>query len=229
MTNERAKAPEARREPAVRELHGVTTTDDYSWMERDEAGLLDYLVAERAHYDASTAHSGPLRETLFEEMSQRLPAADSSVSWRQGDWSYSTRTVAGKQYREFCRDAVESAASAGGETQVLLDLNALAEGFAYLALGVREVSPDGSLLAYSVDTDGDEVYELRIRDLATGSDLPDVITRSYYGCAWSADSKTLIYTVHDAAYRPYRVMRHELGQPAAEDTVVSRRPTSGST
>jgi oligopeptidase B len=209
-----SQPPQARREPTTRELHGVTTTDDYAWMGQDEAGLRDYLAAERAYYDAAIAPSAALRETLFTEMSGRLAGADSSVGWRHGAWSYFTRTVDGKQYSEFCRTGGDD------ETQVLLDLNALAEGHAYLALGVREVSPDGSLLAYSLDTDGDEVYQLRIRDLATGTDLPDLIPRSYYGCAWSADSKTLIYTVHDAAYRPYLVMRHTIGQPVTDDTVV---------
>jgi oligopeptidase B len=209
------EAPEARREPTTRELHGVTTTDDYEWMRHDEAGLRDYLQAERGYYDAATAHDAPLRETLFEEMSGRLAPADDSVSWRQGDWSYFTRTIDGQQYPQFCRTTAD-----GHDAEVLLDLNELAVGSAYLALGVREVSPDATLLAYSVDTDGDEVYELRIRDLAAGRDLDEVIPRSYYGCAWSADSATLLYIVHDAAYRPFQVMRHRIGQPVASDTSV---------
>ena len=80
-----------------------------------------------------------------------------------------------------------------------------------MALGVREVSPDGRLLAYSADFDGDEVYQLRIRDLATGTDRPERIERSYYGLAWSADSRSVFYTVTDPIYRPYQVWRHDVG------------------
>ena len=54
-------------------------------------------------------------------------------------------------------------------------------------LGVREPSPDGRLLAYSVDHDGSEVYTLRVRDLGTGADLPDEVRGTYYGLGWSAD------------------------------------------
>jgi oligopeptidase B len=208
--------PTARREPATRVIHGVSSTDDYAWMRHDDAGLRDYLAAERSYYDTVTSHSGPLRDTLFEEMSHRLPSTDSSVSWQHGDWLYYTRTLDGKEYAQFMRQG--TAPDATG--QVLLDLNELATGSAYLALGVREVSPDGSLLAYSVDTDGDETYELRIRDLRTGTDLPDLIPRTYYGCAWSADSTTVLYTVPDAAYRPYLVMRHRVGEPAESDALV---------
>ena len=57
----------------------------------------------------------------------------------------------------------------------------------YVEVGVRSVSPDGHCLAYSVDVDGDEVYELRFRDLHDRDDLPDTVPHTYYGGAWSAD------------------------------------------
>jgi oligopeptidase B len=87
-------------------------------------------------------------------------------------------------------------------------------------LGVREVSPDGQLLAYSVDFDGDEVYQLRIRDLVRGSDLADRIGRTYYGLAWSADSQTLFYVVTDEVYRPHEVWRHRVGTDPRDDILV---------
>ena len=102
-----------------------------------------------------------------------------------------------------------------GPGEVLLDNNLLladpAAGGSYAELGVREVSPDGRYLAYSVDFDGDEVYQLRIRDLAAGADLAERIERTYYGLAWAADSRSLLYVVTDPAYRPHQVWRHELG------------------
>ncbi|WP_168929568.1 prolyl oligopeptidase family serine peptidase [Nocardioides sp. GY 10127] len=108
--------------------------------------------------------------------------------------------------------------------EVVLDVAALAEGVDYLELGVTLVSPDERLLAYSVDTDGDEVYELRFRDLTTGEDLDEVVPRSYYGGAWSADSRWFFYTVHDDAYRPHQVWRHRLGTPVDEDVLVLTEP-----
>ena len=78
--------------------------------------------------------------------------------------------------------------------QVLLDANELADGSGYVELGLTLVSPDERWLAYSVDRTGDEVYELRFRDLETGADLPEVVPRTYYGGAWSADSDHFFYT-----------------------------------
>ena len=107
---------------------------------------------------------------------------------------------------------------------MLLDENLLLDdpacGGGYVALGVREVSPDGRLLAYSADFDGDEVYQLRIRDLAIGTDRPERIERSYYGLAWSADSRSVFYTVTDSIYRPYQVWRHDVDTDPDDDVCV---------
>ena len=93
----------------------------------------------------------------------------------------------------------------------LLDENVLAEGHEFSEVGVFDVSSSHRLLAWSVDHDGGEVYEMHIRDLDTGSDLPDRIARSYYGSAWSADDAYLFYTVTGEAMRPNEVRRHRVG------------------
>jgi oligopeptidase B len=107
---------------------------------------------------------------------------------------------------------------------VLLDGNLLVDETGYLDLGLTTVSPDGRVLAYSVDRTGDEVFALRFRDLATGEDLPEEIRRTYYGGAWSADSDQFFYTVHDHLYRPFQVWRHVLGTPVTDDVLVLEEP-----
>jgi oligopeptidase B len=196
--------------------------DPYAWMrDRDQPRLREYLAAERAYYDEQTAPLRALREDLFAEMAARLPPAEESVRWRQGGFWYFTATVAGQQLEQFCR-----AAGPGGPGEVLLDDNLLladpAATGSYAELGVREVSPDGRYLAYSVDFDGDEVYQLRVRDLATGTDLAERIERTYYGLAWAADSRSRLYVVTDPAYRPHEVWRHELGTAPEHDPLVYR-------
>ncbi len=108
--------------------------------------------------------------------------------------------------------------------ELVLDIDGLRGGSTYVDLGLCELSPDERLLAYSVDLTGDEVYELRFRDLATGQDLPDTISRSYYSGAWSSAGDQFFYTVHDAAYRPFEVRRHVLGTDPAADVVVLAEP-----
>ena len=198
--------------------------DPYAWMrDAGDPALLAYLAAERAYYDQQTAPAAAVREELTAEMSARVAPAAESASWRRGNFAYFTRTVAGLEYEQFCRRPAHEPAAGeqAPDAEVLLDQNLLLQdpecGGGYVELGVREVSPDGALLAYSVDFDGDEVYQLRIRDLASGTDTtttagkPERIGRTYYGLAWSADSRSLFYVVTNAAYRAYQVWRHDIG------------------
>jgi len=188
--------------------------DPYAWMrDRDLPAMRDYLSAERAWYDHWLASVRGPRDELAAELAARLIPAEESVSWAQAGHTYFTRTVAGQEYEQFCRGA-----------EVLLDENLLVDPARgdYLGLGVREISPDGRLLAYSVDFDGDELYQLRIRDLTRGTDLPERIEGTYYGLAWSADSRSLLYVVTDAQYRAHEVWRHVLGTDPYRDTLVFR-------
>jgi oligopeptidase B len=206
-------APTVRTE---RELHGVRWTDEYAWMgDHDDPRLGAYLRAERRHYDAAAGHLRHLRSVLFTEVRQRLLPTECSVSWKRGAFFYYTRTMTGSEYEQFL-----ASRNPDGPGTVILDGAELAGPDGYVEIAVREVSPDGHLLAYSIDTRGDEVYTLRFRDLTTLTDLPDTAPRTYYTGAWSADSSTFFYTVHDELYRPYQVWRHVVGTPAAADVLV---------
>ncbi|MFC6084090.1 S9 family peptidase [Sphaerisporangium aureirubrum] len=208
--------PVAPRVPHVHSLHGVERADDYHWM-RDAEAVRGHLVAERRHYEARMAHTAHLRQELVSEMAGRTPEAERSVSWRRGAFVYYTSTESGREYGVICRNKNDKSAAT---TISVLDLDALAAATGYVELGVSEVSPCDRYLAYSVDTTGDEVYELRFRDLATGEDLPARIPGTYYTGAWSADSGTFYYTVVDPVYRPYEVRAHILA--TGEDVAVLR-------
>ncbi len=213
-------------------MHGHTRVDGYAWLrDLDDPDVLAYLAAERAFYDSSTAHLRPLVESLTRDMAARVPEADLSVRYRRTRFSYYTQTPRGSEYEQLWRgldldelSAIEPSGP-GSDDRLLLDPASLKGDSAYIEIGVSLVSPDERLLAYSVDTTGDEVYTLRFRDLESSAgdvpvDLPDEVRRSYYGGAWSADSQTFFYTVHDQAYRPHQVWRHRIGTPVADDVLV---------
>jgi len=213
----------APRRPHIHQRHGIDRPDDYFWMrDRTDEELLSYLAAERAFYDAGVADLAQVREALFAEMAARLPATETSAPWRKGDHVYFARRSAERQFGEFCRRSV---AAEPDDVQILLDLDEIAGTSPHIKLGVRAVSPDCRLLAYSVDRAGDEVYELRFRDLVSGDDLPDAIAGVYEGGAWAADSATFFYVVPDASWRPYQIKRHTLGDSAH---VGAGEPSSGS-
>ena len=222
--------PVAPRKPVERKHHGDVFVDDYEWLrDKADAEVLAHLRAENDYTAARTEHLQSLREAIFGEISERTQQTDLTVPSRHGGYWYYTRTVEGKQYGIHCRVAAtgdeppETEGAIDGE-QVLLDGNEVAGDSEFFALGTFDVCPDGRLLAYSTDLTGDERFTLRIKDLETGELLPDEITEVHYGSAWSADNRTVFYTTVDAAWRPYKVTRHRLGTPAADDVVVFEEP-----
>ena len=156
--------PVARQEPFEHTEHGAARPDPYAWMRRLDEPVLAHLAAEREWYDVATGHLGPLVQQLRAEMADRVPATDSSVSWPQHEYSYRTVLPAGREYVQLLRRRHGDEAE-----QLLLDVNEMVGETGYVDLGVWSVSPDASVLAYGVDHDGDEVYELRFRDLASGA------------------------------------------------------------
>lgn len=223
----RTTPPIAEKRPETTTWHGREKTDDYAWLRddnwrkvmRDPSALNPdiraYLEAENAYADAVMAPLKGEVETLFAEMKGRVKEDDSSVPLPDGEWAYYRRFREGGQHPVFCRRARD-----GGDEQVLFDGDAAAKGTSYFKLGAFEHSPDHALAAYAVDLNGSEIFTIRLRDLERGEDLPDVIAGANGGLAWSADGKTILYTVLDDNHRPHAVRRHRLGADSKDDPWV---------
>jgi oligopeptidase B len=219
--------PVTKRVESRREFHGDVFVDPYEWL-RDKSSpeVIAHLEAENEYADHSTAQLEPLRQRIFDEIKARTKETDLSVPIRRHGWWYYARSFEGKQYGVQCRCPVADPADWNppvfdehteipGE-QILLDENVEAEGHDYFALGAASISPDGNVLAYSVDVVGDERYTLRFRDLRTREQYPDEIVGIGAGATWATDNRTVYYTTVDAAWRPETVWRHRLasGLPA---------------
>ena len=215
--------PIADRRDHTFEVHGRSFSDPYSWLRRKESReVLDYLEAENRYTEEMTGHLADLHEDLYQDMLGRIKQTDMSVPVEIDDWLYYTRTEEGREYQIFCRRHGTMVA----EEEVLLDLNRVAEesGTGYVGLGVFEVSPDHTRLAYSLDLNGSEDFTIRVRNLMTDEYYPEQITGSDYSLVWGNDSRSFIYTVTDHAHRSWRVMRHRLGEKVLDDREVYSDP-----
>jgi oligopeptidase B len=220
----------APRRPTVLRAHGDERLDDWYWLrERDDPNVIAYLEAENAYTKASTADTTAVQDTLYAEIVARIQETDLSVPVRKGPWSYYSRTVEGRQYAIHCRRPAQPTGEPGpaegdpGE-EILLDENELAAGHEYFSLGGLAVSPDHRLMAFAVDTTGGERHRLRVRDLTTGTELPDQVEDVYYGLAWANDGATLFYTRPDDAMRPSQLWRHAVGTAPEADVLVHEEP-----
>jgi oligopeptidase B len=220
-TSELPAPPVAEQRPHVIERHGVRIEDPYHWLRDqsyptiDDQDVLAYLRAENAYFEAAMTPHQPLVEELFEEMRGRIEEDDSSVPVRDGDWLYWWAFEPGAQYRAWYRRP-----TGGGDTQLIFDEPAEAEGKEYFRLGALTASPDGRWLATLVDDNGSERFKLRVRDLSTGRDVETVTEVGIGNPVWTSDSSGLVFTEVNENWRSYRARHHRLGADPAEARTI---------
>ncbi|WP_036320233.1 S9 family peptidase [Microbacterium indicum] len=223
-------APVAKKAPAVRTHHGDSFEDPYEWLrDKESPEVTAHLEAENAYADERLAHLGPLRDRIFEEIRGRVRETDLSVPVREGDWWYYGRSVKDKQYGLQCRaplagpddwtpPKLDAESPVPGE-QILLDANVEAEGQEFFSLGAFSVTKDGTRLLFGADVTGDERYTVRVRDIATGEALPDVLEGIGSGAQFTPDGAYIVYSTVDDAWRPDRVWLHRVGDASRERDV----------
>jgi oligopeptidase B len=212
--------PVAKKVPHTTEVNGRTLTDNYFWLrEKTNPEVRAYLEAENAYTDSVMKPTEAFQKKLYDEMLSHVKETDVEVPYREGDYFYYIRTEAGKQYPIRCRRK----AVADAPEEVLLDVNELAKGQAFMTVQAFAVSPDGNLLAYSYDNTGYRQFNLAVKDLRTGKTLTDHAER-VGSVVWASDGQTIFYTPEDAvSKRQYRLYRHTVAS-ADPDTLVYEEP-----
>ena len=209
--------PAAPRRPHLVAVHGDTWNDPWFWLrEQDDPATMEYLRAENAYTESFMAPLQALQDAIYAEIRGRIKEDDNTVPEKDGDYYYYVRYEEGGQYPIYCRKH----GSEDGAEEILLDVNALAEGRDYTRVGVFENSPDHRMIAYGVDFDGSEQYTIRVVNLETGETLPDSIPNTYYSLEWANDNRTFFYSVLDEHHRPVSIYRHTLGDEPSNDHPV---------
>ncbi|KAL1519151.1 hypothetical protein AB1Y20_003411 [Prymnesium parvum] len=200
-----------RSDPRV--LHGEAWSDEFEWLSHPSHR------AVRAHLTAEATYTRevlrPLvgeQMELYAEMAERIPAEYVSPTETYRGWSYYTRSPVKRDLPLYCRRRV-----GGGAEEVLLDLGALADRHGYAALGTFTVSPDQTLLAYTLDTSGHERWELRVEEIRSGrmvSSVPDVLNAEW------AEGEALVYTQLDERGRACKAALHVCGADWRRDSLL---------
>ena len=228
--------PRAERRSHAIEVHGVRLEDPYAWLKaenwrealRDPAALpadiRTYLEAENAYASELLAPLDALKATIVSEMRGRIKEDDSSVPVRDGPFDYAVRHREGGQHPLIVRRRTDEPEA---EEAILIDGDALAEGHAFFQLGSWRVSPDHRLLAWSADEAGSEFRTIRVRDLSTGEDRPDVVPDATGAAVWAADGASFWYVRLDEQHRALEAYRHVLGADPASDALVFKEADPG--
>ncbi len=231
-------APSADIRPVTPHRHGVDLVDDYGWLRaanwqealRDPAVLAAghhrHLVAENAYAEEALAPLKPLIDAMVGEM---RGASRRTMPASRRRRALSNITIATARAASTPSSAAARAMPMAA-AQIMLDGDALAAGKAFFDLGGATHSSDHGKLAGSYDDTGSEFFTLRIRDLATGDDLVDVIEETGGDAVWSSDGSALYYIRLDENHRPLRIFRHVVGVDSQDDALIfeERTPRSSS-
>jgi oligopeptidase B len=227
--------PIAVRKPHSVTHHGVTRDDPYHWLraqnwqevmqapETLDPEIRAYIEAENRYFEKAFGEpTAALQEQIYKEIRGRIKEDDSGIPTPDGPWAYNSRMLEAQQYPLLVRTP-----RAGGEETVLLDCNVEAGDAEYFGFGGADHDPSHKFLLWAADRQGSEYYTIHIRDLATGKDLDETIEDAADGGLWSADSKSIYYSELDDNHRPYRVRRHIIGTPQADDEIVYEEKDPG--
>jgi oligopeptidase B len=230
----RIHPPVALCKPVIREIHGDRYVDQYEWMrDKNSSETKAYITKQNEYAKKRLAPLEKLKTTLFNELKSRVLETDMSVPTRVHGYWYYTRIRKGDQYAIQCRmpvtdtndwvppevDGQAELGSTPGE-EVFFDSNVESKNYDFYRLGGLDISADGRWLLYCCDTQGDERYDIRLRDLVTGCDTSDCIDQVSSGPVLTPDGRWIFYTKVDQAWRPCAVWRHKVGTPVSEDQCV---------
>ena len=209
--------PGTKKETKIFSEHGNQRTDDYFWLSnRNDTNVINHLKAENAYTEAYLKPAEDLQNKLYNEIVGRIEQKYESLPSRENGYWYYVRFEKGKQYpNNFRRKGMMSA-----REELLLDVNELSKGHKIYLLRDWAVSRTNDLLAYAVDTAGDRRSILYIKNLKTGGLSSEKISNTSANIVWANDPNTVYYVLNDATVRPFKVMRHHLGNDPTEDEEI---------
>jgi oligopeptidase B len=177
--------------------------------------IVSYLEIENNYFNYIMRDMVDIQKVIYNEIANRVEKEITSPPWKIRNYYYYYTVSENQEYKTFYRS--DNSSSLNGE--IILDANNLSQEHKYFRLGGMEISPDDKLLAYSVDTTGKEIYRLYIKDLTCNKLLDELPSNIGDSFAWASDN-TLLYTVVDAANRPYKIVSHAVNKHQKNNNII---------
>lgn len=212
------QAPIAPKKPQLLETHGHQRQDPYYWMnDRENPEVIRYLQAENDYLKEKMKPTESFQQSLFEEMKGRIKEEDQSVPYFKSGYHWFVRYEKGQEYPIYCRKL----GSMEAEEEVILNVNTLAQGKSYYQVGGTSTTPNQKILAFAADEVGRRIYTIYFKNLENGEIFEESIPEITGNFVWAADNQTLFYSKQDPdTLRSYRIFKHILGSPVAQDVLV---------
>jgi prolyl oligopeptidase len=220
--------PEAPRSETVDDYHGIRVADPFRPLEDLDAKATRTWVEAENKITCAFLESTPERPLLRARLTELWDYEKfSPPQIETGKYFFTYNTGLQNQGVLYVAESLTAA------PRMLLDPNALSRD-GTVALTGTEVSRDGKHLAYGIAAAGSDWNEWKVRDIATGADLPDLIRWVKFSTAqWSPDGKGFFYGRYPepkpnenlkSANFFQKVYYHRLGTDQEDDTLIWEEP-----
>ncbi|MEK9681064.1 MAG: S9 family peptidase, partial [Pelagibacteraceae bacterium] len=218
--------PKLRKEKKVTKIHDDELIDDYAWIKQKDwqtvlkdplklnKEVLKYIKDENNYKSEQIKDLTDLKKKIFNELKGRIKDKDSSVPIKDGTFSYYSKYLESSEYPQFLR--IDS----NRKEEIILDANLKSKNFKFFNLGSVSHSHNHQYLAYNVDTNGSEHYDLSIEEIITKKIITKKIQNTTGEIIWHPNNKIIFYTVLDNNHRPNKIFAHEIGSNPANDQLI---------
>ncbi len=216
--------PLAKESDHVDDYHGTKVKDPYRWLEDPDAAESRAWIDAENRVTATYLEKVAAREELKKRLTQLWDYERYGAPWKEGKrYFFWKNNGLQNQSVLYTLDKLD------GEPRVLLDPNAISKD-GTTALSSMEITDDGKLMAYSLAEGGSDWQTWRLKDVATGNDLPDVLKWSKWSsAAWLPDDSGFYYSRYpepeagkelEAANYWHKIYLHKIGTDQKDDVLV---------
>ena len=212
-----SKPPQPKKIPKTLIAHGDERIDDYYWLRDDtrkDPEVISYLEAENQYLEDWFAANNDCRQEIYEELVSFIPPKEVSMKIKYAAYLYFSEITSDQQYKTYYREL-------DGNKELVLDVNAMAEGLEYFNIASVVPSSDNLLIAYAEDLSGRREYNIKVKDLASGEIIDNTIQNSSGSVVWDKQNTSIYYAQKDpVTLIENKVFKHKLGTDASEDILI---------
>ena len=212
-----SKPPQPKKIPKTLIAHGDERIDDYYWLRDDtrkDPEVISYLEAENQYLEDWFAANNDCRQEIYEELVSFIPPKEVSMKIKYGAYLYFSEITSDQQYKTYYREL-------DGNKELVLDVNAMAEGLEYFNIASVVPSSDNLLIAYAEDLSGRREYNIKVKDLTSGEIIDNTIQNSSGSVVWDKQNTSIYYAQKDpVTLIENKVFKHKLGTDASEDILI---------
>ena len=218
--------PTTKKVDATEDYHGTSVADPYRWLEDDvrKSDDVRQWVTRQNELTFKYLQSLPYRKQINDRLTQLWDYEKYGAPFRRGErYFFYKNDGLQNQSVLYQQDAIDAPA------KVLIDPNEWASD-GTIALGALSFSPDGELLAYSVQEAGSDWQTWKVMEVESGKHRTDQIKWVKFGTvSWTADNQGFYYSAYDPPATDgqfqelnlgQKVYYHRLGDAQSDDALV---------